>query len=632
MILFNSNNFENPDVDYLRFDTNFSVEVNTDKIKIILGPNGIGKSSIYRNIQARHPEYSYIDYDKVEEAVLKSKNSIIVASKISKIEEKTNELESIKNAIGIKDSFSYFNLGNATKRAKQFKGLKGDQINLITEFDDEKLEGFFELGNNLSPFIVKYGKDLIDQVQEELKIEEIRDSYKKKYLNLIDNYLLDDEHICPVCNTKFDVPIKDKIKESLSKIQESSNKIVNDYIAENPNERPTEVFNNITKLKNVIANNKITIKDLENFIICGGNRETAQYIKNNKERIISLNIEIKSLKSEKEKFYKNIKNIEDRIRSIFEGQLKIPREFIIFDDENSELIIKLTISISNYSTGEINLITFIVTLLSFINSDQDTIIIDDPLSSYDIPNQYKIMYEITKANSNKNFHILILTHNIDCVNIANSQDKKSYSMELMDKIDGTVYLNPISRLGDNGFQIEYLLKQLEDRNDYKYTEYLKLLSKKDELDRNNQIHQLFHYDDFYETSNGLCSNEELVEIIENIDKSKLKNNDSVINSANKILYLAALRVWIEKQLYDNTDDKEGLKEKKYLAAKISFILDENHWTGSKKISKEFLMSKKVLLNQNDHATSQKEPFYYALSISMDEIQNELVEIKNHFKS
>ena len=57
--------------------------------------------------------------------------------------------------------------------------MKGDQINLITEFDDEKLEGFFELGNNLSPFIVKYGKDLIDQVQEELKIEEIRDDYHK---------------------------------------------------------------------------------------------------------------------------------------------------------------------------------------------------------------------------------------------------------------------------------------------------------------------------------------------------------------------------------------------------------------------------------------------------------------------
>ncbi len=62
------------------------------------------------------------------------------------------------------------------------------------------------------------------------------------------------------------------------------------------------------------------------------------------------------------------------------------------------------------------------------------------------------------------------------------------------------------------------------------------------------------------------------------------------------------------------------------------MLDNNHWTGKAQIKKDFLMSKKVMLNQNEHAESQKEPFYYALSISTDDILNDILEIKKHFSN
>lgn len=86
--------------------------------------------------------------------------------------------------------------------------------------------------------------------------------------------------------------------------------------------------------------------------------------------------------------------------------------------------------------------------------------------------------------------------------------------------------------------------------------------------------------------------------------------DSIIYSANKVLYLAALRVWIEKQFYDNTDDREGLISKDFLGDKIVFMLDGNHWTGQTAIRKDYLMSKKVMLNQNEHADSQKRTFLF----------------------
>lgn len=42
------------------------------------------------------------------------------------------------------------------------------------------------------------------------------------------------------------------------------------------------------------------------------------------------------------------------------------------------------------------------------------------------------------------------------------------------------------------------------------------------------------------------------------------------------------------------------------------------------------MQKKTMLNQNDHFDSQILPFYYALNISIDDLKNEIVEIKDMF--
>lgn len=635
MILFDKDNFNEDEVNYLSFDGDFKIEVTKDKIKTILGPNGIGKSSIYRDIQFRHPEYSYIDYDKVEETMLKNKDSLIIASKISTIEKKEKEKQSIIDMINLKDSFKSFNLGSKSKCDKISQSLNNYRNNIdkaIEKFSDDKIEILLELDDDLKDFIIKYGKSLIEQTIEEAKIEEIKDIYKKKYLEMIDGCLTDNEFICPVCGNECVEPIKDIIKQAISKINESTNNIVIDYICNNPGTNPAIVLEKVNNLKHTIADNKIEISNLEDYIICGGNREKANYIIQNKEKFNELNDDIISLEQEKDKFYTNIKSIETRIREIFERQLGISSNNIIFDDVNRELKITLERDITKYSTGEINLITFIVTLLEFINSDCDTIIIDDPLSSYDMPNQYKIIYEITKANCNNDCYILILTHSIDCINIAHSQHSKAYDIELMDRINNVLYLNSINGLGDSGFNIKFIKDKLKNRTDYNYIEYINLLSEKDGWLNNDPKHQLFHYDNAYTIPNSTCNNNELVAIIDSLNVNSITNVDSIVNSSNKVLYLAALRVWIEKQFFDNSNDRNGLSMQRYLGDKIKFMLDGNHWIGQAKVKKDFLMSKKVMLNQNDHARSQKEPFYYALSISTDDILSDILEIKNHFIS
>ncbi len=633
MILFDKNNFGDVEVNYLSFDKNFAIEVSKDKIKTILGPNGLGKSSIYRDIQGRHPEFCYIDYNKVQESMLKNKDVLTIASKISSIDNKEKEKQSIVDKINLKESFKSFDLGSKPKCEKISQNLNNYRNSIdkaIEKFSGDKLDALFKLDDDLKVFTIKYGKSLIEQTIEETKIEEIKDSYRKKYLEMIDNCLNDNEFICPICGNECNESIKNVIKKAISKINESTNYIVTDYISNNPGTSPKIVLEKVNNLKRTFADNKIEIGTLEDYIICGGNKEKADYILNNKEKFTKLNNDITSLEQEKDKFYANIKSIETRIREIFERQLGISSGAIVFDDIKRELKITLKRDITKYSTGEINLITFIVTLLEFINSDCDTIIIDDPLSSYDIPNQYKIMYEITKTNCNSDCYILILTHSIDCVNIAHSQYNRAYDIELMDKINNILYLNSLNGLRDSGFNIKFITDNLKNRTNYNYSEYINLLSEKDRWSKNDPKHKLFHYDSAYSIPNSVCNNDELVAIIDGLNISNIVNFDSIINSSNKILYVAALRVWIEKQFYDNTNDINGLNMQKYLGDKIKFMLDDNHWIGQKKIEKEFLMSKKVMLNQNDHTESQKEPFYYVLSISTDDILSDILEIKNHF--
>lgn len=48
------------------------------------------------------------------------------------------------------------------------------------------------------------------------------------------------------------------------------------------------------------------------------------------------------------------------------------------------------------------------------------------------------------------------------------------------------------------------------------------------------------------------------------------------------------------------------------------------------VTKKKLMQKKTMLNQNEHFDSRILPFYYALNISIDDLKNEIRDIKDMF--
>ena len=107
--MFNSNNFS--EINYLNFDAEFKIDL-SDKIKIILGPNGTGKTSIYKNIKNRFLNYSFIDYNDVEQSVISRKNEIIIGASIVLLDEKQNQKQTLLDSIDIKGNLKSFNITN----------------------------------------------------------------------------------------------------------------------------------------------------------------------------------------------------------------------------------------------------------------------------------------------------------------------------------------------------------------------------------------------------------------------------------------------------------------------------------------------------------------------------------------
>lgn len=632
-ILFDFNNFG--EIDYMNFDSDFNITLN-DKIKIILGPNGTGKTTLYLNIKARHHDYSYIDYNDVKQSVIASKNKIVIGASILKLNEKIDKKNRLINEINVKDNLAKFNItsqASAKMISNNLELLRKDQERAILEFSVDKLEPLFSFLNEDINFIKDNFKEIKTIERVETNLESLKDAYRKHILEEAEQFLSNDEKICPICGIENNKPIKEIIKEELLKISNIKDLVVKKYQELNSNLKPTEVLDKVNNIVDIIRNEKIGINEIINYLICGGSKEKADLIINNKKLIDVLNKDISELEQKKEEFYNNLKRKNDSLTNAFKFQFDVKTTDIRYNDTEKSIEIILPRKVEQYSTGEINLMTFLVCMFEFVASDKNCLVIDDPLSSYDIPNQYKIIYEIA-ASKNIDKQILVFTHNINTLNIANTQHNGLFIYNVLDKRKNTIYLNTIDyATRDNIISIENLLKKLEESSFNK--KYIELLVNKDTWDdsckNEYENHLIFHFDEpFSKRINGYdYDNNYLVSLIDNFDQNCFNNVDFIENTANKIIYTAALRIWIEKQFYEISNNDQSLHGKEF-GQKINYMFEGDRWSGPSLVTKEYLMSKKVMLNQHIHQKSQEMPFYFALNLSLDDVAKEIIDIKDHF--
>ena len=86
------------------------------------------------------------------------------------------------------------------------------------------------------------------------------------------------------------------------------------------------------------------------------------------------------------------------------------------------------------SSGEQNFISLTFELLKAKNIDNEIIIIDDPISSFDSIFKNKLVYAIIKFLFNKK--TIILTHNLDLIRLIEYQSNNKFNIYLFNNFEG----------------------------------------------------------------------------------------------------------------------------------------------------------------------------------------------------
>lgn len=627
--MFSVNNHR--EISHLYFDGGFSIDLGNNRI--IYGSNGVGKSSIYKNIRSRHTEYSFIDYDDLRQSIISQKKKLTIGAKINQIEDKKALIDSNIGELNLKNNFKDIGITSKTLATEIFQELASfydSHEKSVLEFNESKIEiiSSFDDKDNL----IKCFKHVDEFVRSENELLKIKDEYMSGIFSKLSLILEETSHVCPICDSTNDRAIVDIIREKQIALNNADQLLTKKYIELNASMSPSEINDKIINLKNFVVGNVIEKNDIASFIIAGGNVNNVETINSTKNSILNLKNEISLLEQERDLFYANLKEKEQIIKDIFKTEFKVSETSIVFDDNDKVISITLDRPVESYSTGEINLMVFIVSINEFIASDKVYLVIDDPLSSYDLKNQYKIVYETLSVLS-PNKKVIIFTHNIDTINIINSQKRGLFTYQNIEKINETLFLNNINiNANDSVLNIENLYDRIANTNPFKI--YLKLLIEKDGLPGNDPLHKIFHYDSSFSIQyQGLnLTNDYLEQLIENFNDNTFINSDFENNSLLKIIYMSAIRVWIEKKFSEAHPNDANLTGK--LVEKINYLFPDAGtviWNGNPLVNRKYLMSKKVMLNQHNHYKSQILPFHYAISLTLDEIKDEILDLKLKFQ-
>ena len=623
--MFNKDDFQN--IDYIQFDDNFNIELDRNS-KIIFGYNGIGKSSIYKYLKNKYQEYDYLDYEDTKDSFLKNKKEVVIGARIQTITKLKNEIEQLKqnnDVEGILKKYDYNSQPKAKKVSNELANIQ--KLKEIKEVTLEKNK--LEYASNILYEEIK--KDFFDNykaINEIANLKEEIEALKNVYMNqayqALINSIDDHETTCPACNTKGIHNLKDIFNQKKKIYEESNKSLFGNFKFRNNIDKEKQIENLIELAKDFDE------KEIAELIIFDVDDNRRSNIIDNLKQIGEKNKEIEKLQGRLQEYYNNIKKEEKDIKLYFENRFDI--EELKFDDNENMIIVKFKRNVDTYSEGEVHLIILLFKLYEFKINDSNTLIIDDPLTSYDLINQYKTLFEIVNTASTEK-KILIFTHNIEMINIINSQDSGTFRYQYIEKYLEKLYLKNIDINATGSILSLSNLLNLDNEK------YLRLLIER-EKEENDEYHKVFHYDNSYilqdNDFNGL-TNEYFVNLIDNFNPNDIKNMTFSQNTFNKIIYMCAIRVWIEKKFYEAIKEDEKLFRKitgKQFSEKVNVLLPRNSDSllinQYPNLTRTFLMSKKVMLNQNEHYQSQIIPFNYALNISLDELIHEIKEIKERF--
>lgn len=596
-----------------------------DKNLVIFGYNGIGKTTIYKAIKSiENVNFEYLAYTDEDSFIHNSSKKLIISidivrrnqlrDNIEKNEENLTVYSYLKNnkiALGSVNSA----LGVNIKRASKISGFL--DLKKLT-WDD--VTPLLDQYNKINPAIlISNWKKLQGIASLDNEIKKFKDNKLVNILYSVDNIITDETTKCPVCgSTKLN--LKEIVKNEIQSLQKNQNKIITDMY--NSGDITEDNLKLYFDAFNAFNSKKEAFKAL---LITGGNKKEFENINALVSEMEKDKAELANLNLIAKEMYQNVCKEEKSIKKDFCRYLKIEPSAISFDDKDYIITINLNRDIETYSTGETNMITFLYKVYSFLGSDKEVVILDDPISSLDMINCYKMAYELVRLKrSNKK--IVVLTHSTNFLNIINCQNNNIFSYLYIDEINGKLIISSFKKKKSN----------VIDLRNISGDEFITALIDRDiELINGSTLSTLaeaFHYTLSEKRISPNITNYNLISMIDNF--SSFTHLDFDNDMITKIKYLAALRIWIEKNIYDLIsieDDKSIFLSKNSIYDKINYVLPMD---GSSKLTssirREDILSKKVMLNQAIHFYSLVEPMAYAMNMSFDQLAMEIKEIKALF--
>lgn len=340
-------------------------------------------------------------------------------------------------------------------------------------------------------------------------------------------------------------------------------------------------------------------------------------------------------------------NLKNRIEDFEKYLHKFVDEKSVIADKDGTIVLKFPRKITEYSTGEQNLILLILKLMEFECSGKNKLIIDDIISSVDTVHIFEMInligeYFRDNADS-KNF--LLLTHNPDILNIyscINLDDKASekkliiqyFCLEKISQDD--YYLSEFELVEPGGITNLKMLndyaKQNEDNENRHIfslivrdvcktlkiepnTNTFKQLLKFDEnVDINDEFLNAIYHKERYEK----CTDDQKKNVasiftmlddgFENFSLEMFNKNIEASNLIiQKFVFLASLRYKVF-QIY----------EEKTLKKVVDIIKNDNK---IKEEHKESIQRIYILLNSSSHTANLNNHLSFAFSISIIELLN-----------
>ena len=684
--------------DFIDMNKNNIIDFTNTNINVLYAPNGVGKSSFCKVLDNQGEfiinydgnQYStnncnlfHIINDQNSRNIIKGKaQDFLLGDNIAReyelkewIDDKFDDIYkdlrlSLKNNMNLSkisdNKFSWIDhsLHNILKkivnvRAKSTDINLDDYIHLIQKLKEEKLDE-----HNADKFKYVISDENFEIINRIVRISNIKESNDFSKIEQYDDAIIilnkyNELSNCIVCdndniNSKELLEKKNiKKAEIINNLDDDTKNILIEIINRIGETDPFNIKNTLTR---AISSGSIDI--VSNLI-----KEIEMYI--NIYKSLINNLLSSSLSKEFVDKYTEYKEMLIKELNITDEDLMFIEEFIekninksiklqradnrIVITLDSEDLIGVARENLKLSSGEQNFISLTFELLKAKNVENEIIVIDDPISSFDSIFKNKLVYAIVKFLIKKK--VIILTHNVDLIRLIEYQNNNNFNIYLFNNFDGQE--NGFIEVNHNEKMLlisipdfldfirsNKIIEFVKDEKLYIYSlipfmrGYVKYIGNqviKNQLTKLMHGYETEHVDlgqIYYSLFNNNLSNNYTINISDilsldicNLNEIIDKNEYPILNKVlcNNLTYLY-LRLKTEKILVD----KFSINTTKYDQLSSIIFQSFKEETIENSRMRIFFYSKKTLLNEFNHFEGNVNIFQPAIDIS----ENILIKERN----